>query len=99
MTTAHTIEESADVPRFNQGHRMALALEQVGLNRSEMAQELGTTTEAIRRWTSGITEPKRHVLIAWAAVCGVNLGWLETGTPSPDTLRARRDSNPKPSDP
>lgn len=91
MTTPHAIE-GAPEPRFTLGHRMALALEQAGLNRTEMAEILGTTTEALRRWTSGVTPVKRYVLIAWATVCNVNLGWLETG------VYAIRDSNPEPAD-
>lgn len=71
---------------------MVLALEQAGIGRGEMARQMGTTTEAIRRWTQGITEPKRYVLIAWATICAVDLSWLETG------VYAMRDLNPQPAD-
>ena len=50
---------------------------------------------------------QRLAFNSWAAACGVDVEWLETGQapaqPEPDgglsVLRARRDSKPQPSDP
>jgi transcriptional regulator with XRE-family HTH domain len=68
-----------------------------------MAAQLGVSRETIGRWTSGRGEPKRAGLLAWAAVTGVDLEWLETGkgpattSPDPDPSLPRLDSNQQPS--
>jgi len=101
--------ERGSVPEFHQGHRLALALEYAGIGTGEMADYLGVHPQSVTRWTKGKTPVKRQTLMLWALATGVSIEWLETGqAPSvetepvcehgPDcTLRACRDSNPKPS--
>lgn len=89
-TTQHALD--GRIPVFTLGDRMAKALDVAGLSRAEMAEYMDVSTETIRRWTTDSTPVRRSTLRLWALATGVDLEWLETG-------RARRDSNPKPSDP
>lgn len=92
MTTQQRSERVPVIPEFDLSDYLTKALRQSGLGVSEMAEQLGVTRETVGRWINGRGEPKRGALVAWAAITGVDLAWLETAP------RARRDSNPKPSD-
>lgn len=85
--------ESAIVPEWDFADRMAKALRVSGYSVQDVADRLGVNRDTISRWINGRNKPGRPALMAWAAVTGVDLGWLETGE------RARRDSNSQPSDP
>ncbi|WP_238403990.1 helix-turn-helix domain-containing protein [Gordonia desulfuricans] len=83
-----------------------VAREYAGLTQDQLSDALGVSMATVQRAESGKTSPRRPTIIAWAFATGVNLAWLETGkTPAgpdgPDGGNecARRDSNPKPSDP
>lgn len=92
MTTTRSHERTPAIPEFDLADYMTKALRLSGLSVSEMAEQLGVTRETVGRWINGRGEPKRGALIAWAAITGVDLAWLE-GAP-----RARRYSKPQPSD-
>ena len=73
------------------GMRMELARRHARLTQAEMAQALEVAPLSVTRWEREQRTPKAHVLMSWALVCGVDLGWLETGevpdnakTPPPD---------------
>lgn len=79
----------ANVPSFEQRHRMALALEWAGVSNDEMAAEIGKGTTTVRNYLAGRTKPGRAILRVWALRCGVPFAWLEHGnvdlTDGPDT--------------
>ena len=80
------------MPTFQLGHRMALALETAGMRKQEMADYLDCSADSVSRWLHNKTRPSKQTLRLWAMRTGVDLDWLEGAE------RARRDSNPKPSD-
>lgn len=69
-----------NIPRFEQRHRLALALEWAGLKPEDMAEAIGKSPTTIRNYLSGRTTIGRGDLIAWAVRCGVDHQWLLTGT-------------------
>ena len=84
-------------------HRLRIAREYAGLDQSQLAEraEIGRTT--VVNYEQGYRAPRRIYLRAIAEATGVDMHWLETGeAPSEDEAsrdeRARRDSNPQPSD-
>lgn len=84
-------------------HRLRIAREYAGLDQTQLAEraEIGRTT--VVNYEQGYREPRRLYLRAIAEATGVDMHWLETGeAPSDDEAsrgeRARRDSNPQPSD-
>ena len=96
------------MPAWTRGDRLRKARQVAGLTTRELAEQIGVSQKTITD-AEGDKRPtvRRPVLIAYAMVSGVSLGWLETGRtpagPMPDggleVMRARRDSNPQPSDP
>ena len=82
------------VPEFSRTDRMALALRHARLTNQDMADYLGVKRETVSRWVNGRSTPSLGMLRLWAIRTEVPLEWLEVGE-----LRARRDSNPQPSDP
>ena len=92
---------------FDQLDRLAKSLRASGMKPGDMGRALGVHRNTIGNYLNGRTALDRRTLIAWAMVTGVTVEWLETGKtptgPEPDggldVQRARRDSNPQPSDP
>lgn len=93
------------IPTWTMGDRLAKARRDTGMSTREFADALGVSAKTINNYEAGTHAPRRIVINAWSLATGVPTGWLLTGTiPSSreadgDDLRARRDSNPKPSDP
>ena len=97
------------IPEFTIGDRLRKARELTGLDRAEFAGELGISRNTVNNYEAGHTRPRLLALRAWAMRTGVPLTWLQTGAAprrgrpdeglNSDAKRARRDSNPQPSDP
>ncbi len=94
------------IPQWTLGDRLRKAREQRGLGVQDLANELGISRNSVGNYESGRTRPPRPTLIVWSMRCGVPIEWLQTGIAAgPETdgdgsaERARRDSNPQPSDP
>lgn len=68
------------IPVLNDGQRLTVAREYVGLTQGELADRLGVTTATVQRAESGKTRPRRTTFMAWAMATGVDLDWLEKGT-------------------
>src|SRR5438128_7623407 len=74
------------VPVWTFGERMRKARETAGLDRETMAERIGVSPEAIRKWEYDRAKPRDVLEIArkWAEVTGVpdawllgvNLGWI-----------------------
>ena len=81
------------IPVWDLGDRLTKALKVSRLGVSEVADYLGVTRSTVSRWTHGQVVPNKATLIVLADLTGVDYTWLVKG----GELRARRDSNPKPS--
>ncbi|HWA67244.1 MAG TPA: helix-turn-helix transcriptional regulator [Mycobacteriales bacterium] len=92
------------VPEWTIGDRLRKARETTNLDRQAFATDLGIARNTLTKYETGDRLPPRPLLIAWCVRTGVSMTWVMTGNaadPSPDGdgWRARRDSNPQPSDP
>lgn len=96
------------MPEISLRHRLRIAREEAGLDQGQLADLIGTTRLSVSNAERGrTTQPRRILMNAWALATGVPVSWLINGdTPAdPDGPDggvdecARRDSNPKPSDP
>lgn len=51
----------------------------------EIADQLGYHRGSVSRWMNDKEQPRRSVILQWAAITGVDARWLETGVaPSVD---------------
>lgn len=79
------------VPAWDLADRLRKALreankrEGVDLSVEELAEELGYSRQSAGNWMAGRAEPRRAVILQWAARTGVNARWLETGEAPPMT--------------
>ncbi len=86
------------------GDRIRKIRRSLDIPQGEFAAKLSETRESLSKWESGkVREPRNVVAIAKRIelAYGVPATWtlgLEEMT-EPEDLRARRDSNPQPSDP
>lgn len=69
--------------------RLELARRYAGHTQREFAKLIGVGPATIQRAETGVTKPRRAVVMAWAMATGVDLAWLEC---------AIRDLNPEPAD-
>ncbi|MEM9189923.1 MAG: helix-turn-helix transcriptional regulator [Myxococcota bacterium] len=58
------------------GERIRHAREQLGINRNQMARELGTSWQHVQRWETGRTAPSTDSLAKIAALLNVTVGHL-----------------------
>lgn len=89
--TTDPIGLSGGIPEWELCDALQLSMRKAGMKTGDMAARLGVAPETVSRWVNGKKQPSGPALIAWAALTGVDVRWLEA-------LRACRDSNPKPSD-
>ncbi len=83
MTTATNMH--GVVPTFDMGDRLTKARKVAGLSQTEMAEAIDISRRSVGSYESGESEPKRHVVLAWAMATGVDGFWLLTGeAPDPD---------------
>lgn len=69
--------EVAAVPTWTLGDKLRKARETANLHQSQLAAEIGISTSSIRGYEHARRAPRRAVLEAWAARCGVPVWWLE----------------------
>jgi transcriptional regulator with XRE-family HTH domain len=101
--TTHTVhpDDVRVVPEFELCDRLRRSLRMLPLSNAEVAEIMGVRRETVSTWLTGQRKPSHTTLMIWADMTGVDLGWLETGTASPEagrSLYAIRDSNPEPAD-
>ncbi|WP_425471491.1 helix-turn-helix domain-containing protein [Tessaracoccus massiliensis] len=82
---------------------MRISLRHANLSVQEMADYLGVARTSVGNWLNDRVRISRQTMLLWAMRTGVPITWLETGQAPVDDRgleeRARRDSNPQPSDP
>ena len=98
-----TNTDTANIPMFTRGDRMAKALEHSRVTVSEMADYLGVSRQTIGNWMHGRTQPSKGDLRLWAMRTGVPLEWIETGRTGSGAPRGggqlpHLDSNEEPCD-
>jgi len=93
------------------GDRMSRARLFAGLEQQDMAEMLGKSRNTVSAWERGLNDPPLSAVATWAMITGRSIDWIvwgDEGRPvneeTPATAgvsvgRARRDSNPQPSDP
>lgn len=91
--------ERRPVPALTLGWRLRMAIETSGKPVKQVADELGVSTETMRRWTHDLGQPKRGMLKQIGLATGLPWRWLETGEESgedigPDEPAARSDNPP-----
>lgn len=72
---------TASVPEFHIGDRLGKALDVSGISVATMAIKLGVSRQTIGNYLAGRTTPKLAIVKVWAEETGVDLGWLQEGTP------------------
>ncbi len=75
METTHTVS----APSFQLKHRLRLALEASGVEKIDMANELGVSRQTIDNYLKGRTPCPRGYLRAWADKCSIPFDWLAFG--------------------
>lgn len=65
---------------------MRQSAEQAGLKSESIADRLGVTGAAVRKWWLGDNEPSVGVLQQYADICGVSGYWLMSGNEDPTRL-------------
>jgi transcriptional regulator with XRE-family HTH domain len=70
---------SAELPQFEQRHRLQRALEHAGIGPQDMADELGVHRNTVGRYLHGRSRPRRRDLVIWAQRCQVPYDWLVSG--------------------
>ena len=83
------------IPQWTLADHLRKAREHAGLEQVELAERMGVARNTVSRYEQAISEPKWYVVRMWAEATGVPLEWFSG---APVVLRARRDSNPQPSD-
>lgn len=81
------------IPAWTQGDRMRKARLLTGMSTREFADEIGVSPKTVNNAEADTHAVRKIVLNAWARATGVPVEWLRDGE-----TRARRDSNPQPSD-
>ena len=76
--------------------RYKIAREVAGFSQNELANIIGVSRTTVGEWESGRTEPAFSKLVALASATKQPLDWFAEGLEVES--RARRDSNPQPSD-
>lgn len=64
-------------------HRLRIAREKAGLSQAELAEAIEISRRSVTSYETGESEPKRHVVVAWALRTGASSEWLVTGATSP----------------
>lgn len=100
MTVSADLHEEL---QWDMADRLRKTLRRGDISVQEMADYLEVSRNTVSAWINGRYTPRRRDLKQWSLRTGVPLSWLETGEfgdgPDGGAWCARRDSNPKPSDP
>ena len=73
--------DETDPLAFHTGDRLRKAREMRGMDRTQLANELGTTRKTVgayEAWVS-LKAPRESTLRQWSMATGVSLHWLKTG--------------------
>lgn len=80
MTNPTPIPGRGSVPDFTLGDRLRKAREIAHMEMQDLATEIDIHRQSVARYESGAAIPKRHVLLSWSMVTGVDLRWIITGS-------------------
>jgi transcriptional regulator with XRE-family HTH domain len=72
--------------RTDLGDRLRKSAQQAGLSSDSIAEALGITGAAVRKWWLGDNEPSVGMLQRYADICEVSPYWLMTGNEDPSRL-------------
>lgn len=93
--------DETDPLAFHTGDRLRKAREMRGMDRTQLANELGTTRKTVAAYEAWVSlkAPRESTLRQWSMATGVSLHWLKTGEQPPDGPLAQlvesRTFNPK----
>lgn len=76
------------IPVWTLGERLAKARREAGLEQADMAKEIGLSRVTIGNYETGTTNPQKPTVLLWAAITGVDAGWLLTGSDHGDRRSA-----------
>ena len=80
-----TLTDIGTVPQWTLADRLRKARENAGMDQQQLSDRIGMGRTTISNYESGVTAPKRPILLSWSMATGVPLIWLETGNaPQPD---------------
>ncbi|MDR3069633.1 MAG: helix-turn-helix domain-containing protein [Propionibacteriaceae bacterium] len=96
--------QAGRIYEFGLSDRLRAARESAGFDMRSFETLTGISKGSIYNYEAGKTRPRRPQILAWAMATGFDAYWLETGNAPAESQgdfaqRARRDSNPQPSDP
>ena len=111
--TIQTGDTGGFIPEWTWGDRLRKARRHAGMTQAEFAEWLDVHQKAYSAWEADVNEPRAATMRAIAGRIqmwyGIPAAWIMgvemQNAPRPDgpggvdDLRARRDSNPKPSEP
>jgi transcriptional regulator with XRE-family HTH domain len=91
MTNSSLIKQvhpplSLDALAFDLADRLRKSLRAAELQQSDIADSLELSLGTVSAWVNGRKQPSPGMLLAWAALTGAPVEWLETG----QVARARR---------
>lgn len=93
MTTA---AQPGRIPQWTTADRLRKARDHAGLSQADLADAMGVSRNSVSSYETGVVQPRRIVLNAWALTTGVPLSWLMTGDDNGGC--AMSDSNTQPAD-
>ena len=67
------------IPIIQLRHRLLIALQDSGVDKQVIADELGISINTVHNYLAGRTHPRRSVVVLWGFVTGVDPRWLLTG--------------------
>lgn len=73
---------TGSVPAFTLGDRLRKARESAHLEMQDLAAQIDIHRQSVARYEQDLAKPKRHVLLSWSMVTGVDLRWIAEGIAS-----------------
>lgn len=59
--------------------RLRIAMKSAGLTQEELAERIGLSLSGVKKWLSGVSDPRWQSVVKAAEACNVKLQWLATG--------------------
>lgn len=75
-----TMENAGGIPQWTLGDRLRKARETAGVDREEMAADIGRSVRTISNYESGSTTAPLLVVRQYALRCQVPIDWLQSGS-------------------
>lgn len=72
------------VPAFTLGDRLRKARESAHMEMKDLADLIDIHRQSVASYEQGKSMPKRHVLLSWSMVTGVDLRWIVEGVATDD---------------